>query len=128
MNRKERTRLEMAYNTKEMIIYTKTKDLIDYTFNITESKKFPKKSRFVYVNRLQNITLDIYSKLLKVNETPNNERKNILIDVICDTKTVMFLIEECLKRKYINFHTCQVWTTQCMNVKNLSAAWLKKYK
>jgi len=121
----------MAYkqqSNNEMTIYIKTKDLIDYTFNITENKNFPKKARFVFVNRIQNIVLDIYSILLKVNEIPISDRKALLIEALSNIKTLLFLIELCLKQKYINFHQCEVWSKHCLNVKYLTAAWLKKCK
>jgi len=92
----------MAYkqqSNNEMTIYIKTKDLIDYTFNITENKNFPKKARFVFVNRIQNIVLDIYSILLKVNEIPISDRKALLIEALSNIKTLLFLIEN-INKKY----------------------------
>ena len=111
-----------------MTIYIKTKDLISYTFNMTENNSFPKKARFTFVNRIQNIVLDIYSTLLKVNEIPICERKSLFIEVLSNTKILLFLIELCLNYKYINFHQCEVWSKHCLNVKYLIAAWLKKSK
>ena len=112
----------------ELTIYKKTKDLIDYTFKITESKKFPKKARFVFVNRIQNLVLDIYTDLLKINELPLRERRKIFINVLGNTKVLLFLIEMCLKEKYINFHQCEMWSKHCLNVKYLTAAWMKSCK
>ena len=37
----------------ELMVLVKAKDLIKYTFDITDSRKFPKKARFTFVNRFQ---------------------------------------------------------------------------
>lgn len=112
---------------KEMTVFIKAKDLINYTFTITDNtKRFPKKVRFTFVNRMQNLALDIYSKLLKINEIPINQRKPLQIDVLSDIKTLLFLIELSLKQGYINIHQCEIWTKKALDVKYLTAAWMKK--
>lgn len=52
----------------ELMVFTKAKDLIKYTFDITDSRKFPKKARFTFVNRLQDKVLAVYDQLLEANE------------------------------------------------------------
>ena len=42
---------------QELQVITKSKDLCNYIITITE--KSPKKFRFVFVNRMQNLSLDI---------------------------------------------------------------------
>jgi len=67
----------------ELTVLIKAKDLIRYTFNITDSKKFPKKARFTFVNRLQDKTLTVYENLLEANEifpanyTEKEERRKL---------------------------------------------------
>lgn len=112
----------------ELTVYKKAKELINYTFSITEGKKFPKKVRFVLVNRIQNLVLDIYTDLLKVNEIPLKNRKHIFISVLSNIKVVLFLVEMCLKQKYISFRQCEIWSKHCLNVKYLTAAWMKSCK
>lgn len=113
---------------QEMTIFKKTKDLIEYTFCMTDNtKKFPKKTRFTFVNRMQNLTLDIYSKLLKANETRNrNKRKDLQSDVLSDIKILLFLIELSLHKNYINDKQCVIWTKRAKDVKYLTAAWYNK--
>lgn len=115
----------MGRNTNDLEIFIKTKDLILYTFNVTESKKFPKKARFVFVNRIQNLVLDIYQELLIINELDIRSRIPRLIHVLSKIKALLFLIELCFRQKYINSHTCEVWVKQCVYIKNLGAGWLK---
>lgn len=115
--------------SKEMIVFTKAKDLIDYTFCMTDSaKRYPKKVRFTFVDRMQNLVLDIYTNLIKINEVPINQRKPLQIEVLSDLKTLLFLIELSLKREYINFKQCELWTKKAMDVFYLTAAWMKKTK
>ena len=81
----------------ELTAYKKAKELINYTFSITEGKKFPKKVRFVLVNRIQNLVLDIYTDLLKVNELLLKERKSIFINILSNIKVLLFLTCSCAK-------------------------------
>lgn len=50
----------------ELIVFTKTKDLVDYVIDITS--RSPKSFRFTFVTRLQNYALDILENLFKANE------------------------------------------------------------
>lgn len=47
-----------------MKVFDRARVLIDYTMTITDNtSRFPKKARFTFVDRMQNMTLDIYKKL-----------------------------------------------------------------
>lgn len=50
----------------EMAIFTKAKELISLTFNLSEN--WPKKYRFDFTSRVRNISMDIYESLLEANE------------------------------------------------------------
>ncbi len=111
---------------KEMTVFVKAKDLIKYTFQMTNStKRFPKKTRFTIVNRMQNLALDIYSKLLKANELPIPQRKPLQIDILSDIKILLFLIE-LSQGKHISEKQCAVWVNKALDVKYLTAAWMVK--
>jgi hypothetical protein len=112
-----------------MIIFDKTRILIDYTITITDNtKRFPKKHRFTFVDKMQNLTLNIYKKLSKVNEYPTNKRKDIQIDVLGDINVLLALIDISLERKFITKNQAGIWTKKVLDVKYLTAAWLKKSK
>jgi len=112
----------------------KAKDLIRYTFNITDSKKFPKKARFTFVNRLQDKTLTVYECLLEANEIfPKNqaekeERRKLQVRALSIIKQILFLIELSLEKKYISAQNCEAWTKAVLDVKYTAAAWMKKDK
>ena len=50
----------------DMIVVTKVKDLVKYIFQITQNS--PKKFRFTFINRLQNLGLDCVENLYKAND------------------------------------------------------------
>ena len=59
---------------KELTVLVKAKELVDYTLNITDNTKyFPKKARFSFVNRMQNLSIDICTEILKTNEIQKRE-------------------------------------------------------
>ena len=110
-----------------MKVFDRARVLISYTMTITDNtKRFPKKARFTFVDRMQNMTLDIYRKLSKANEYPVAKRKEIQIDVLSDINVLLALIEICHDRQYIDMRTVEIWTKKAMDVKYLTAAWMKK--
>lgn len=112
-----------------MIVFKKAKDLVEYTIIMTDSnKRFPKKVRFSFVNRMQDLSLGIYSKLLKTNEMPINKRKPIQIDILSDINILLFLVELSEKKRYINKKQVTFWTKLATDVKYMTAAWMNKTK
>lgn len=110
-----------------MKVFDRTRELIDYTMVITDNtKRFPKKARFTFVDRMQNMTLDIYKKLAKANELPVNARKEVQIDVLSEINVFLALVEICHKRQYISTATMETWVKKTMDVKYLTAAWMKR--
>lgn len=110
-----------------MKVFEKARQLIDYTMTITDNlKRFPKKARFTFVDRMQNMTLDIYKKLAKANEMPISKRKEVQIDVLSEINVFLALVEISHSRGYINAKTMETWTKKTMDVKYLTAAWMKR--
>lgn len=109
-----------------MKVFDRAKVLIDYTMTITDNtNRFPKKARFTFVDRMQSMTLDIYKKLAKANELPRNMRKEVQVDVLSEINVFLALVEICHNRGYINAKTMGTWTKKTMDVKYLTAAWMK---
>lgn len=110
-----------------MKVFDRSRELIDYTITITDNtKRFPKKARFTFVDRMQNMTLDIYRKLAKANEIPINKRKEVQVEVLSEINVFLALIEICHKKEYINTITMETWVKKTMDVKYLTAAWMKR--
>lgn len=111
-----------------MIVFDKAEDLINYTIDMTDDiDRFPKKRRFTFVNRMQNLALDIYAKLRKANGTRNRKiRRYLQSDAISDADILLFLVELSWRKNHINKHQCIVWTKKTKDVKRLAAAWYNK--
>ena len=56
----------MAGKENELVVITKAKNLCSYIMTITE--KSPKKFRFTFVSRLQNLSLEIIEDLFRAND------------------------------------------------------------
>lgn len=56
---------------KELIVIEKAKDLGDYLFQVTNNS--PKKFRFTFVSRMQNLVLDLIENLYRANSVRVNE-------------------------------------------------------
>lgn len=117
----------MSNKPKEMTVFKKAKDLIEYTITMTDStKRFPKRTRFTFVNRMQDLALGVYAKLLKTNELPVNQRKPLQIDILSDLDILLYLVELSLNKGYIDARQSALWTGRALDVKYLTAAWMKK--
>lgn len=76
---------------------------------------------------MQNMSLDIYRKISKANEILDKvDRRNMQIEVLSDVNVFLAMVEICHKRHFITSHTMSIWTKKTMDVKYLTAAWLKK--
>lgn len=122
-------------NNKDFLLLVKTKDLIEYTLEVTDnSKRFPKKYRFTFVNRMQNIVLDIYELINTANELNTNnkdtltERLKLQNAAITKCKTMLFLIDLCFKKESIGIdhRQAEVWSKHVCNVKNMTINWHTK--
>lgn len=57
-----------ALKDKEFILLSRVKDLIKHTLTMTDNaKRYPKKYRFTFVNRMQGLAIDIYEHINTVN-------------------------------------------------------------
>lgn len=127
----------MISGDKDFLILVKAKDLVKHTITITEnSRRFPKKYRFTFVNRMQNLTLDIYELINTANELNTNdkdalkERLKLQNTAITKCKTMLFLINLCLENQNIslNHKQAEYWARYATNVKNMTISWHNKDK
>lgn len=113
-------------------MFARCKDLIAYTFRITNNtKRFPKKIRFTITNRLQEMTLLMYENLLMANEIfpvdiyDVRDRKNYQRKTIALSKQVLFLIEVSLKQERIQASSASHWAGLVEEVQRLTANWMR---
>lgn len=122
----------MAGSNNEFLLLVKAKDLVKYTMKVTDNpKRFPKKYRFTFVDRMQNMVLDIYELINMANELNTNneqaltERLKLQNQAITKCKTMLFLIDLCLENENvgIDFRQAEVWSMHVTNVKNMAINW-----
>lgn len=117
---KERNRLVVAQRTEE---------LADYTFQMTDNeKRYAKKRRFTFVDRMQNLSLDIHSLVIEANELPVRERAPLQRKILAKLEVLIVLIEFSLKRGFIDYGECSRWTEKALETKRLAAAWMHRTK
>lgn len=101
---------------QEFAIITKAKDLVKHTFMMTSERRFPKKYRFTIVNRLHDLTLDIFQHIQEANELDltdpqeYRERRYEQKKALTECKTVLFLIELSFEKELISSEQCAEWT------------------
>ena len=116
----------------DFIIITKAKDLVKHTFAMTNDKRFPKKYRFTIVNRLHDLTLDIFEHIQEANELDLSdpqeyrERQYEQKKALTKCKTVLFLLELAFEKTLIDKDQCAAWTKCVLDVKYMTAKWKKQ--
>jgi hypothetical protein len=116
----------------EFTIIAKAKDLVKHTFRMTNDRRFPKKYRFTIVNRLHDLTIDIFQHIQEANELDLadlqefRKRRYEQKKALTKCKTVLFLIELSLELELISNDQCAAWTKAVLDVKYMTAKWRKQ--
>ncbi|MBG9548360.1 four helix bundle protein [Cytobacillus firmus] len=115
-----------------MTVFAKCRDLIAYTFQITNNTtRFPKRIRFTVTNRLQEMTLLMYENLLMANEIfpvdaeDVRERKRYQQKTLALSKQVLFLIELSLEQGRIEAGSASYWSGLVEEVQKLTGKWMQ---
>lgn len=115
-----------------MTVFTKCKDLIAYTLQITNNtNRFPKKIRFTITNRLQEMSLLMYDNLLMANEIfpidqeDIRERKRHQRKALALSRQVLFLIELSLEQDRIEPGSASYWSGLIEEVQKLTGKWMQ---
>ena len=120
---------------KEFVLLAKAKDLIKHTWLMTDNtKRYPKKYRFSFVNRMQELLLDIYELINTANELnvmdkeALKERLKYQNAAITKCKTLLFMIDLSLDNKNIALDSrqAQAWAKYVLDVKNMAVKWHAK--
>lgn len=117
---------------KDFVLLSKAKELIKYTLTMTDNaKRYPKKYRFTFVNRMQNLALDIFENINTANELnvldkeALRERLKLQNIAITKCKTLLFFIDLSLEYKNIvlDNRQAEVWAKYVLDVKNMAVRW-----
>lgn len=117
------------HKKKKMTVEVKAEELANYTITVTDNDKyFPKRRQFTFVDRMQNLAMNIYSDIREANELPVGERKKLQNKALSDLRRLETFIELSYQRKFINDKQCLHWGALCSDVKNLTFAWQNSTK
>lgn len=89
------------------------KDLLTYTHDMTDNEdRYSKRRRFTYVNRIQNIVLDVYANVRNYKDTkiPREFKKDLLVSIRLDLNSLIGLIEISLIKNFIDSRQCAIWS------------------
>lgn len=97
-------------------------DLLNYTHAMTDNEdRYSKKRRFTYVNRIQNIVLDVYAKVrnYRDKELPGHIRRDLLYSIRMDLNALLVLIELSLQMNFIDSRQCKIWVGKVTTLKEV---------
>lgn len=115
----------------ELLVIKKTKELCKHTLIVTSNaKKYPKKYRFSLVDKMQNISLEIYENLFKANRTDirdfKRERLELQTKAITDCDILLYYIELSYEINLICSKSMEYWSKMVKDIKHMSIAWRKR--
>ena len=120
-------------NQGDLTVIVKAKDHAAYTLDVTANEKnFPKRHRFSTANKLQEKAFEILECLVEANEfypkTPEelNHRRLLQRKAMAGCRSMLTMIDVCSQRFGIKTTTIAYWTRQLWDIRNLTAAWLRK--
>lgn len=118
-----------SMSDNKLIVINKAIDLFDYTLTKTSNrKKFPAKYRII-VERMQNISIDIYKCLFEANRKrlyiPEEKvkRNSLQTDAITYCDELNMFIETMMNHRLISARHCEEWSDKVKDVKYLTIAW-----
>lgn len=118
----------------EMAVFTKAKELINFSYNVTEN--WPKKYRYDFTARVRNTALDIYEKLIEANEVYVEDKKTRKVG---EGQKLLILLGEMLRAseitkrrglqnkafaglKMLNYLFSEAYARRLINIKKWSRA------
>ena len=115
---------------QELQVITKSKDLCNYIITITE--KSPKKFRFVFVNRMQNLSLDIIQELYVANDyrVSKEDKMSYKIRInhqhkaLTNLKILSYISLIAMEHKCIIFKQYENISKLTSDLQNMIGAWI----
>ncbi|MDQ3006853.1 MAG: diversity-generating retroelement protein Avd [Chloroflexota bacterium] len=108
---------------EEMIIFTRTYDLISWILPLAE--KFPRSQRFVITQRLQNAALNFQESIIEANAVRGALRAEKLRLADAELRKVRLYLRLCEKWKWINAGQYRHVSEMVAEIGRLLGGWLK---
>lgn len=117
----------------ELRVINDAKKLAEHTLRVTSNcNVYPKKYRFSLVDKMQNISLEIYMYLMQANSTDLRlylrERSELQTRAITNCDILSCLIEMSYNLNIINDKRMGYWSKMVTDVKHMAIAWRTKDK
>ena len=124
----------MDRKQSELIVITKSKDLCSYVLVVTQ--KSPKHFRYTFVNRLQNLAIDIIENLIRANDVfitktdilSQRERANYQRRAMTDLKLLGYIALLSMEQQCILPKQYEQIARQVSDCCNLLGAWMNSDK
>ena len=124
----------MDRKQSELIVITKSKDLCSYVLVVTQ--KSPKHFRYTFVNRLQNLAIDVIENLIRANDVfitktdilSQRERANYQCRAMTDLKLLGYIALLSMEQQCILPKQYEQIARQVSDCCNLLGAWMNSDK
>ena len=124
----------MDRKQSELIVITKSKDLCSYVLVVTQ--KSPKHFRYTFVNRLQNLAIDVIESLIRANDVfitktdilSQRERANYRRRAMTDLKLLGYIALLSMEQQCILPKQYEQIARQVSDCCNLLGAWMNSDK
>lgn len=115
----------------ELRVILKAKELATHTLRLTSNaNRYPKKYRFLLVDKMQNKSMEIYEMLFEANRTDIRDYKRDRLELqtkaitYCDE--LLFYIEMSHDLNILNAKSMEYWSKMVSDVKHMAIAWRTK--
>ena len=124
----------MDRKQSELMVITKSKDLCSYVLVVTQ--KSPKHFRYTFVNRLQNLAIDVIENLIRANDVfitktdilSQRERANYQRRAMTDLKLLGYIALLSMEQQCILPKQYEQIARQVSDCCNLLGAWMNSDK
>lgn len=109
--------------TKELKVFAKWEDFLKWLLNVTE--KFPKKIRFSFTTRIDNLALDILEKIISCKYNPDLRQRG-LKNINLDLEKLRVLLRICNEMHYMPHRQYQSAVIGINETGRMLWGWLKE--
>lgn len=114
--------MERVENQNELPIFIAWLDLLKWLLNTTE--KFPKKTRFTFSDRINNLALDVVEDLVEARYT-KNKREN-LKKVNIKIEKLRILMRICYEERLVSHESYKHFSVSINEIGRMVGGWLKQ--
>ena len=106
----------------ELEIFVKWTDFLKWLLTVTDS--FPRKARFTFTTRIDNLALDILEDIIECRYVPS-VRKTHLLSVNIRLEKLRILLRICTELRYLSPHQLEYGVVHINEVGKILHGWLE---